>query len=84
VLSSGTTEVTEQTAGVDEAALIGLPILSKPEFSPLTKRSDDAKKYVLFALYDLDATAVLVAFRADETTAYGVITIAARLYLKLC
>jgi hypothetical protein len=43
VLSSGTTEATEQTAGVDEAALIGLPILSKPEFAPLVKSSEDAK-----------------------------------------
>jgi len=32
VLSSGTTEATEQTAGVDDAARIGLPMLSKPEF----------------------------------------------------
>jgi hypothetical protein len=43
VLSRGATEATEQTVGVDDAARIGLPILSKPEFSPLTKRSDEAK-----------------------------------------
>jgi len=44
VLSRGTTEATVQTAGVVEEARIGLPMLSRPEFSPLEKRSDDAKK----------------------------------------
>jgi hypothetical protein len=59
-------------------------MLSSPEFCPLAKRSDAVKKLVLLAPYVLDATEVLGAFRAALATAYGVITIAARLYLKLC
>jgi hypothetical protein len=59
-------------------------MLSRPEFSPLAKSSDDAKKYVVLALYVFEATGVLAVFLADDATAYGVITIAARLYLKLC
>jgi hypothetical protein len=43
LLSRGTTEATVQTAGVVEAARIGLPILSSPEFAPLVKSKDDAK-----------------------------------------
>ena len=43
VLSCGITEATEHTAGVVDAARIGLPILSKPEFAPLVKSKDDAK-----------------------------------------
>ena len=43
LVSSGTTEATVQTEGVVDVARIGLPILSNPEFSPLVKRSDDAK-----------------------------------------